>query len=719
MKNLKAYWICGRGIDKFTATAYRKDFILENKCDSAVLHITSTNRFAFWINGEIVLYGPKRTHAGFKEYDTIDIAQYLKAGRNSFAVTVVYSPSCAVIDKDALLIQADICCGKQEMSVISDSSWVFKAADWYGTSELILSTYTELQEHFDSTKCPSNWQTEEYPQIPDNAKIQYNPTCWYVDEACGKYKPVTVLGPYYTSPWINLIPRTTPMSQRLSFIPNCVWLGNDSAETYEFKDNLAILFNNKEKSGGVVNICDNSYSNKKNNIFVFDFLKTRTVRPGVVINKLTGNLRIEFYYSIKLYDKPIADRGFGSNKEGFCDSFIPSADNMSWKAVTAKGFRFLIVRIAGEGEVEFTPNCELLEYPFGEVEKPKINSEILNRAWDISAETIRSSTTDYYVDTCWRENALWTFDACVTGKAAFDTFGETVMWKNSMLGIARSIDGFGIPKSLAIPGSNMVLMDQNLIWIIYCLEYYKLTNDIEILKQVYEPIKSLLNYCENCVTSENLYIPPMNSWHYIDWAKINKLPYSLPANALYILANLSASCISNLLKDSESEFLFKKRAENISNACVRFFDKSKGAFLCHIEPKIEIGEYNKFSFKEDDLSGAYQYNIYANCLAIKAKIGTEDMLKSAADFVANGLAPGNGQWCDIGSGAFDLLLSPLIDYDKATEITAYLERILKRAAINNLPTFGETTGTNVYNSAHGWQSNINSLIKKLAENNKV
>ncbi len=715
MDKLKAYWICGREIHSYTATIYRKDFIVDKKCNKALLHITATNRFAFWINGEIILYGPKRTHAGYKEYDTLDITKYLKVGRNSFAAAVVYSPSCALIKKDGLIAQADIDADGEIQTVITDSSWVFAPAEWYGTGNLIISSGTELQEHFDSNKYLPNWQTEEYTEIPQDAEAFYTPTYWHKKTDCGRYKPVSVLGPYYTAPWIDLLPRTTAMSQNIDFTPSCVWQGKDSCEKYKVEDNLAILFNDEAKSGEAVNIEKESYNNNDYNIFVFDFLKTRTVRPGIVINKLSGDARIEFYYSIQLNDAPIADRGFGGKQEGFCDTFIPNAENMKWSALTAKGFRFMTVRIAGNCEIDFSPDCQLIEYPFGENKKPEIKNDILNKAWDIAAETIRSTTTDYYVDTCWRENALWTYDASVTSKAAFDTFGETAMWRNSMLGVARSVDQFGIPKALAIPGSPMVLMDQNLVWIIYCLEYYKSTCDIEFLKEVYTPISNMLNYCEKCVTSEDLFIPPKGTWHYIDWVKVDKTPYSLPVNALYILANDTAADIAKLLNDTDKAEIFKTRADKIRNACIRFFDENQGAFLCSIKPNIEIGEYNRFSFRRDDGSGAFQFNVYANCLAIKAAIGTEEMRKSTADFIALNLAPENWNWSDIGCGAFDLLLAPLLDYGKYNEIVAYLEMRLKTAINNKIPTFGETSTSNIYNSAHGWQSCINSLIKRLTE----
>ncbi len=717
MEKLKAYWVCGRNVNQFTATVYRKDFFLDEKCDSGILKVTATNRFQFFVNGETVAFGPKRTHAGYKEYDTVDISRLLKVGRNSFAVTIIYSPSCRMDTRDGLIAEADIVCGNKAKIVITDSSWVFAPADWYGTRQLFCASGTELQEHFDSRKMPLNWQTEEYPLVPEKAETTYLPDNFYKNADCGMYQPVTVLGPYYTTPFIDVTERTTPIEQLIDYNPKCVFIGSAGSEVWNIDDNLAIKFNAEEKIGKEVELKEEIYNSGSNNLFIFDFQKTRFVRPGISVKALKGDVRIELYYWIgakNAHNANGADRVFGGPKEGFCDTFVPTENNFNWQAVAAKGFRFMSVRIVGEGEVDFAPYCQLVEYPFGEQIKPKTDSDILNRAFDIGAETIRSATTDYYVDTCWRENALWTYDACVTGRAGYDTFGETKMWKNTMLGVARSVSNFGVHYSMAIPFAHL-LIDQNLIWTYYCLDFYSLTKDIDFLKQVYAPITKILDYCEKMVTSENLFIPPMGNWHYIDWAKIQKEPYSLPINALYILANDAASKIAEILGDTKRKNVFLKQAQSVRTACNRFYDESEGAFLCHIEPKIFIGEYNKFSFIEDDGSDTFRHNIYANCLAIRAGIGDDKMRQSAADYVAERLTEEYKDWHDIAAGAFDWLLSPLINYGKGREVKAHLEGYLKIAIDKEFPTFGESKNsvTGKYNSAHGWGSNVNSLIVKL------
>ncbi len=713
MNNVKAYWIGARDIQNNIPVAFRKDFEIPEKCKSAYLNVTGTSRLVFFVNGICVCRGALRSHAPYKEYDTVDITKHLKKGKNSFAVVTLYSPSYPNCTKDSFIAWADINLELHKLNIVTDSSWVFTVADWYGMSpNLLISKGTEMQEHYNLTKEPKDWKIAEYP-LSYNCDTIYTPKMWFKNYHCGEYKSVAVFGPIGTPPFVKLLPREISKHVESDYKPYCVWQGTDSKRQEDISLNLATSFKKSKKKGKQVYIKSNSYNNNQYNLFVFDFLKTRTVLPGINIKSFSGNGRIEFYYSIKLEDAPCVDTGFGTPSEGFVDSITPTANITSWQALTSKGFRFLTVRICGDCKVEFIPDCKLIEYPFNSSEKPEIQNSILSKAWDIAEETIRSSTTDYYVDTCWRENALWTYDACVIGKAAFETFSEAAMWKRSMVDIARAISPEGIPLTLAVPG-DYTLFDQNLIWVDYCLQYYTYTQDLDFVKEVFPSICRMLDYCDEWVTEENLYIPPMFSWHYIDWAKIDKRPYSLPVNALYIIANTAAEKLAKILENQEYSEIFKARAERIRLASVKFFDDNKQAFICHVEPKLALDEYNCFSFKEFSNDEAFKYNIYANCLSIRAKIGTDKMRTAAADFVAERLNHIN-PFSDFGAGAYDLLLTPLIAYNKKEHIINYLVETLSKPVLSKFPTFAETRTDGIYNSAHGWGASVISLIKTLLE----
>jgi alpha-L-rhamnosidase len=70
------------------AVGFRRTFDLTSKPTSASLHLFADARYILWVNGTYVDRGPARFQPNGPEYDTIDIARYLKPGKNAVALLV-------------------------------------------------------------------------------------------------------------------------------------------------------------------------------------------------------------------------------------------------------------------------------------------------------------------------------------------------------------------------------------------------------------------------------------------------------------------------------------------------------------------------------------------------------------------------------------------------------------------------------------------------------
>ena len=66
--------------------AFRKTFNLGDVPKAATLHLFADSRYMLWVNGRYVLRGPCRFHPKRPEYDSVDIAAYLRKGSNTIAV---------------------------------------------------------------------------------------------------------------------------------------------------------------------------------------------------------------------------------------------------------------------------------------------------------------------------------------------------------------------------------------------------------------------------------------------------------------------------------------------------------------------------------------------------------------------------------------------------------------------------------------------------------
>jgi alpha-L-rhamnosidase len=67
---------------------FRKSFDLEKVPEKLVIHVSADNRYNLFVNGQRVCYGPAKGDLQTYKYDVIDIAPFLKPGKNLLAALV-------------------------------------------------------------------------------------------------------------------------------------------------------------------------------------------------------------------------------------------------------------------------------------------------------------------------------------------------------------------------------------------------------------------------------------------------------------------------------------------------------------------------------------------------------------------------------------------------------------------------------------------------------
>src|SRR5437868_1489383 len=79
-----AQWITvpgGTGVD-YEICLFRKTIDLATKPSSYLVHVSADNRYKLFINGVLVSIGPARGDFYYWNYETVDLAPYLKEGKN-------------------------------------------------------------------------------------------------------------------------------------------------------------------------------------------------------------------------------------------------------------------------------------------------------------------------------------------------------------------------------------------------------------------------------------------------------------------------------------------------------------------------------------------------------------------------------------------------------------------------------------------------------------
>ncbi|NBR49887.1 hypothetical protein EBU02_13790, partial [bacterium] len=82
-------WAGPEALGEGVAVTFRKTFTLDKVPTRAALSIFADARYILWVNGKYVDRGPCRFQPNGPEYDVLEIAPHLQAGKNVLAVLVV------------------------------------------------------------------------------------------------------------------------------------------------------------------------------------------------------------------------------------------------------------------------------------------------------------------------------------------------------------------------------------------------------------------------------------------------------------------------------------------------------------------------------------------------------------------------------------------------------------------------------------------------------
>ncbi|MBB5394106.1 alpha-L-rhamnosidase C-terminal domain-containing protein [Mucilaginibacter sp. AK015] len=108
-----AQWIGAQGDNgsSYGVFYFRKSFSVGVKPSSFIVHVSADNRYKLYVNGTLVSLGPARGDTYYWNYETVDIAPYLSAGKNIVAALVwneaQYSPAAQISVRTGFILQGN------------------------------------------------------------------------------------------------------------------------------------------------------------------------------------------------------------------------------------------------------------------------------------------------------------------------------------------------------------------------------------------------------------------------------------------------------------------------------------------------------------------------------------------------------------------------------------------------------------------------------------
>ena len=97
--------------DTYGVYYFRKNINLPARPATFVIHVSADNRYKLFVNGTLVSLGPARGDTYYWNYETVDLAPYLTAGKNTIAALVFneaqFRPEAQITVRTAFIIQGN------------------------------------------------------------------------------------------------------------------------------------------------------------------------------------------------------------------------------------------------------------------------------------------------------------------------------------------------------------------------------------------------------------------------------------------------------------------------------------------------------------------------------------------------------------------------------------------------------------------------------------
>ena len=165
-----AVWVSAPGASPFDFGVYhfRRELTLAQKPARFVVHASADNRYQLFVNGVRVVWGPARGHLSAWPYETVDLAPWLREGRNVLAAVVwnfgEEAPLAQHTWQAGFLLQGD---GEAEADANTSAKWLATTNRSYAPLRVTYATVRGYWaagpgERVDGTKYPWGWERADF-----------------------------------------------------------------------------------------------------------------------------------------------------------------------------------------------------------------------------------------------------------------------------------------------------------------------------------------------------------------------------------------------------------------------------------------------------------------------------------------------------------------------------------------------------------------------------
>ena len=578
-KQWQASWIAvpNAPTQDYGVYLFRKTLNLAAKPTSFVVHVSGDNRYKLFVNEKQVSLGPARGDIAHWHFETVDIAPFLQAGRNSIAAQVWNEgeerPEAQITFRTGFILQGatDI-----EKIINTNNSWKCKKDSSYSPTKLTLRNYyvAGAGELVDMRLQTKGWKSVDFQ---DNS--------WKNAQPIFNGVPKNVLGEYGTPNGWMLVPSDIPQLE----------VGEER-------------FDKILKINGMDMPNKNIYSKTKPNILVpthtnttilFDLKHLTNAYPTVIFSGGTeGSLSLTYAEALYATYPEKGNRNDIEGKQllGRKDSILSDGSKgQIFTALTFRTYRYLKLTVTTKNEPLEIDDIygTFTAYPFKMNAKLTVNDPEIDKILDIGWRTARLCATETYMDCPYYEQMQYIGDARIQGLVSLYNSGDDRLLKNALnfMDYSRQPEGVTLSRH---PSYTPQYIPTFSLWYIGMLHDYAMYGkDTDFIRYKLTGQRAILDYFKQYQQPDGS-LKSVPQWMFTDWvtakdwvagaAPFSKDGTSAALDLQLLLAYQTAADLENKIGMSAFATLYSNAAEQLKTTIKnKYWDAQKQLFADRIE----------------------------------------------------------------------------------------------------------------------------------------
>jgi hypothetical protein len=589
---------------------FRKSFNLDRTPEEFIIHVSADNRYILYVNGNFITYGPSRGDLQHWRFESLDISNNLKEGKNVIAAVVwnfgEYIPFSQITNKTAFIMTGN---GPIESVINTNDTWRVVKNEAYKP----LSGFGELLNTFTVVGPGDNVRGEAYPW--DWEKPDFDDSYWLTPRI---YSSGTPRGRGTDGDWM-LIRREIDL----------MYVGEASFHSVRRSEGMDIpveaLHNDQDiliGAGETVSfLLDQGYLTKS--------------YPRIIVSG-GKDAEIKFNYAEALFDKDgnKGDRNIieGKTLKGNYDIFIPDGgQNRVFMPLWFRTYRFVQVDINTSDEplVIHQILSNPTGFPLKERSSFKSSDPVLGQLWDIGLRTARLCAGEIYYDCPYYEQMQYVGDTRIQALISLYVDGTDKLMRKAIRIFDDSRRPNGLTQSRYPSSAQQIIPPYSLFWIGMIHDYWMHRDDPDFVRSFSPGIRSVLEWFENRIDDKDM-LGPLGWWNFVDWTdewpwdntkRIGGVPYgvaegnssNLTLQFAYAL-DLAAELFENFGNEDIS-FKYREISQRIKNATFQHcWDNNKGLLAESPEKEIFSQHANIFGILTDAIPEEKQSDVMERVL---------------------------------------------------------------------------------------------------------